>query len=248
MNRQKINSIFLRALLALGLILLSGCQEKEEIPFYQMEKHEDFSEVLYIEGVQYSRDWNKGDDEQVYYFNYNDNYVWTPGEGIGKQIGVCGKDVDKDASLKIYEIAGDEERAFLYTWPARFYSGGVEGRLWRQEGVTLNAPTAENVSVVTIVSHEEENTLVKVDDPAMIAGLLEIYNDENIQTATKEDFENSENWMFASLIMHHKEYPFLQYRTGCRYAPEQNILYCEKGKDRKWFAMPQEWVEAISKQ
>lgn len=90
--------------------------------------------------------------------------------------------------------------------------------------------------------------MVKVDDPAMIAGLLEFYNDENIQTATKEDFENSENWMFASLIMYHKEYPFLQYRTRCRYAPEQNILYCEKGKDRKWFAMPQEWVEAISKQ
>ena len=43
--------------------------------------------------------------------------------------------------------------------------------------------------------------MVKVDDPAMIAGLLEFYNDENIQTATKEDFENSENWMFASLIM-----------------------------------------------
>ena len=52
MNGQKINSIFLRALLALGLVMLSGCQEKEEIPFYQMEKHEDFSEVLYIEGVQ----------------------------------------------------------------------------------------------------------------------------------------------------------------------------------------------------
>ena len=70
-------------------------------------------------------------------------------------------------------MAGDEDHVFLYTWPANFYFGGVESRLWMQDGVTLGPPAAETVSSVAIVSETREDAPIQVDDPAMIAALLE---------------------------------------------------------------------------
>ena len=107
-----------------------------------------------MDGVQYVRkqEW----DEHAHYHKGGDQYVWTPAEGIGEQIGVCG----------------DEEHIFLYTWPAHFYFGGVGTYLWTQNGITLGKPTAEMVSSVTVVSKEEEDTSAQVNDPAMIAALL----------------------------------------------------------------------------
>ncbi len=244
MSEQKTDRVFVLVLSVLIIVSLAGCRSGKDFPFYQMETREDYSEVLYIDGVPYSRDWNKDKDEQAFYFHRDDKYVWTPAEGIGEQIGVCGKDADKSASLNIYEIAGDEAHIFLYTWPAGFYFGGTEGRLWRQEGVTLNIPAAETVSSISIAPEKEDGISVRVEDAAMIAGLLELYNDDNAQTAV--DFRNRDGWLMCSLIMHHRDFPFLQYRTRCCYAPEQSILYCEKGKSREWFAMPTEWAKVIS--
>ena len=59
-------------------------------------------------------------DEQAHYYNDGDQYVWTPAEGIGRQIGICGEDANKGYGLAIYEIAGDEARIFLYTAPRKF--------------------------------------------------------------------------------------------------------------------------------
>ena len=97
-------------------------------------------------------------DEQAHYYNDGDQYVWTPAEGIGRQIGICGEDANKGYGLAIYEIAGDEARIFLYTAPRKFYSGGAETRLWMQDGVILGLPTAEMVSSVTLVSESEDST------------------------------------------------------------------------------------------
>lgn len=93
-----------------------------------------------------------GWDEQAHYYSDGAQYVWTPAEGIGEQIGVCGADVDKGGGFAIYEIVDDEGRTFLYTAPRKFYSGGVESRLWMRDGVTLEAPAAEMVSFITVIS------------------------------------------------------------------------------------------------
>lgn len=237
MSRQKTRWIFLLALSVLVAVLLSGCQFGEKYPFYPMEDREDYSEVLYMDGVQYvrTRNW----DEHARYYSNGGQYVWMPTEGIGEQIGVCGDEATQYATLKIYEIVGDEEHIFLYTWPARFFFGGIDSRLWMQDGVTLGSPTAEMVSSVTVVSKEEEETSAQVDDPAMIAALLEAYNGDSVQVP------NSEDWVYGSLIMYHKDFPFLQYEIEYRYSLELEISYCQN-KKHEWLLLPAEWYAVIS--
>ena len=95
---------FLLSLLVLVAVPLAGCQSGEDFPVYQMETREDDTEILYIDGIQYQRDLSGGWDEQAHYYSDGNQYVWTPAEGIGEQIGVCGKDADKGGGLAIYEI------------------------------------------------------------------------------------------------------------------------------------------------
>lgn len=240
MSRQKTRWIFLLALSILVAVSLSGCQFGEKYPFYPMEDCEDHSEVLYMDGVQYVRtqEW----DEHAHYRKGGYQYVWTPAEGIGEQIGVCGDEDTQYAALKIYEVVGDEEHLFLYTWPAHFYFGGVETYLWMQDGVTLGALTAEMVSSVTVVSKEEE-TSAQVDDPAMIAAFMEVYHSDTQQVV---DIKSDGNWQGYSLIMHHKDYSFLQYEIECRYSQEQGTACYRTSALGEWFSLPDEWCEVIS--
>lgn len=242
MRIPKLCKAVLLALSALAAVFLAGCQKGEDCPVYQMEMLEDQSEILYIDGVQYGRDRSKSGDEQASYYNDGDQYVWTPGDGIGHQIGICGQDSDKGYGWAIYQIAGDEEQIFLYTAPRKFYSGGVESRLWMQKGVTLGAPRTEMVSSITIVPENEERASTQVDAPAMIAALLEVYNNDSARRET--DFKKGEDWMTCALILHHKDFPFLQYEIECRYSSEKKESYCQNAS-REWFTMPEEWVEAL---
>ena len=119
------------------------------------------------------------------------------------------------------------------------FFGDIDSRLWMQDGVTLGPPMAEMVSSVTVVSKEEEETSAQVDDPAMIAALLEAYNGDSVQVP------NSEDWVYGSLIMHHKDFPFLQYEIEYRYSLELEISYCQN-KKHEWLLLPAEWYAVIS--
>ncbi len=61
MNKPKISKLFLLAFSALATVSIIGCQSGKDFPFYQMKKHENDSE-----------------------------YVWMPAKVIREQIGVCG--------------------------------------------------------------------------------------------------------------------------------------------------------------
>ena len=113
MIRPKMREVFLLALLVLVAVPLAGCHSVDSFPFYLMEECEDYFQVLYVDGIQYQRDLCAGQDELAHYYSDGDQYAWTPAEGIGEQIGVCGEDANKEASLKIYELTGDEEHIFL---------------------------------------------------------------------------------------------------------------------------------------
>ena len=78
-----------------------------------------------------------------------------------------------------------------------------------------------------------------MDAPAMIAALLEALNGDNAQKLTGGD------WVCGSLIMHHKDFPFLQYEIEYRYSPEQEISYCQNA-DREWLPLPAEWFAVLS--
>ncbi len=162
-------------------------------------------------------------------------------EEYGQQIGVCGKDADQKPELDIYEVIGDEERIFLYTYPAHFYFGGTDYSLWRREGVTLNEPSVETVSSVSLVCNEE--TLSQVEDPAMVVAFMEIYHSDTQQTV---DIENDGDWQYGSLIMHHRDYPFLQYAIECCRSLEQGVACYRTSALGEWFPLPAEWYEVIS--
>ena len=240
MSRQKARWIFLLALSVLVAVLLSGCQFGENFPFYLMEEHEDYSEVLYIDGIKYERRLTR-EDKEAYKQHSGSRYCWTTAEGIGEQIGVCGDEATQYAELKIYDVVGDEEHIFLYTFPAHFYFGGTDYRLWRQEGVILNEPSVETVSSVSLVYHEEP--LFKVDDPAMIAAFMEVYHSDTQQAM---DIENGGDWQGCSLIMHHKDYPFLQYAIECCCSLEQGTACYRTSALGDWFPLPAEWYAVIS--
>ena len=242
MRTPKRWKAFLLALSALAAVFLAGCQKGEDFPVYQMEMLEDHSEILYIDGVQYRRDRSKAGDEQASYYNDGDQYVWTPAEGIGHQIGICGQDSNKGYGWAIYQIAGDEEQIFLYTAPRKFYSGGVESRLWMQKGVTLGAPATEMISSITIVPENGECASTLVNAPAMIVALLDVYNNDSVRRET--DFKKDGDWLTCSLIMRHKDFAFLQYEIECCYSPEKKVSYCQNASG-EWFIMPTEWVKVL---
>ncbi len=241
MSGQKNYRAFMLALLVLIVVPLAGCQSGEDFPFYLREKHEDYSEVLYIDGIEYERRLSR-EDEEAYKRYSGCRYSWTTvAEELGQQIGVCGEDADQKPELNVYEVVGDEDRIFLYTYPAHFYFGGTDYSLWRQEGVILNEPSVETVSSVSLVYHEEP--LFQVDDPTMIAAFMEVYHSDTQQVV---DIKSDGDWRGCSLIMHHKDYPFLQYEIECRYSLEQGTACYRTSALGEWFPLPAEWCEVIS--
>ncbi len=226
------------------LFLFAGCGSKENLPVYPMEDLGEYGIVLTVDGVRYQRDLAEYGDEQACYYRDHDTYVWTPAGGKGKQIGVCGEGAEDGSGLAVYEIAGDEERGFLYTQPRKYYFGGVEGRLWMREDISLGTPDAEMVSSVTVVYGEEERASIQINDPAMIAALTEAYSSggEKAEGA----FLEGDGWSGRFLVLHHKDYPFLQYRIQYRcHSAKGRAVFCQRDK-LTWSLLPQEWMELLA--
>lgn len=214
---------------------LSGCRQKAEYPFYRMETLADNTEILTIDGVLYRRDWN--DNERAMYYNGGD--VWTLAYGLGQQIGICGEE-DSSSEFDIYAAAGDDELKVLYTSPHNFYFGGTYVRLWLREDVSLGPPTAEMVSCITVVWNNDDMESKQTDDPDLIAALVNAYGSSSEQAAELPPRGRTG----YKLILHHADYPFLQYEIHCCYSLEQGAAYCQND-DLEWFALPGEWMEVL---
>jgi len=239
MSRQKIYRVLLTALVILAFGFMAGCQSRKKFPVYQMETKEDGSEILYIDGIQYRRD---GDENELAMY-YNGGDVWTLAEGLGEQIGVCGYKADSGGGFAVYEAAGDGERAVLYTMPRKFYFGGRDVRLWLREDVSLGPPAAEMISHVTITWDKEDRPQLETDDSALIEGLLEAYARDSSQSVKRSC--SAEQWAGCMLILHHRDYPFLQYEITGGYVSEQSMAYCQNDA-LEWFALPEEWAERFN--
>lgn len=226
------------------LLLPVGCQRKENVMIYPMEDLGEYGMVLSVDGVKYQRDLARYGEEQACYYSNHDTYVWTPADGIGKQIGVCGEGAENGGGFAIYEIAGDEEREFLYTQPRKYYFGGVEGRLWMREDISLGFLDAKMISAVTVVYEEEESASIQTEDPVLIGALLAAYNDNKEQV--EGAFLDRDGWSGSFLILHHKDYPFLQYRIQyCCHLEQERAVFCQRNK-LTWSALPEEWLEFLT--
>ncbi len=89
---------------------------------------------------------------------------------------------------------------------------------------------------------DDYSEVLYMDDPAMIAALLEVYNSDSFQA--KPEFQNGGDWLACFLILHHADYPFLQYEIECRYLPEQEVSYCGNHQ-LEWFVLPAGWCGVI---
>ncbi len=235
----------LRLAVVLSAVILSGCHIGKEFPVYPMETREDNSEFLSIDGVGYRRDWDG--NELAEYYNGGD--VWTLADGLGEQIGVCGYKAESGGGLAIYEAAGDEERAVLYTVPRKFYFGGRDVRLWLREDVSLGPPQADMVSCITVSWGEENDAKadvqVQIEDPVLVKDLLESYHSSSDQAVSHPSMGGQ--WIGCTLTLHHKDYPFFQYEIHGGYSPEQNKAYCQNDA-LEWFVLSEEWAEVLGKQ
>lgn len=221
--------------LFIGITLfLTSCHSKDNFTVYRMETQEDNLELLYIDDVQYRRDWN-GNELAMY---YNGGDVWTLADGLGEQIGVCGNGADSGGGFAIYEAAGDENRAVLYTEPRKYYFGGKDVRLWLREDVSLGMPTAEMVSSITITCDKKEDAQTQTDDRILVEGLLDAYHSKSEQSVELPATDGQ--WISYTFILHHKNYPFLQYEISGGYSLSQNAAYC-CNDELEWFVLPEEW-------
>jgi len=241
MERRKRCRTVPAVLFLLLSALLTGCHAKEELPVYQMEEEKDGVEYLFLDGVTYRRDWNR--NELANYYNGGD--VWTLADGLGEAIGVCGYGAESGGGLLIYEAKGDEEHAVLYTSPRKFHFGGRYVRLWLREDVSLGLPKTDMVSHVTVSRDEEDVNPPVIDDPALIQSLLDAYESDSSQAV--ELPAGQDTWEGCTLILHHKDYPFLQYEISASYLPDQNLAYCQNDA-LEWFALPEEWAEVLTQQ
>lgn len=145
----------------------------------------------------------------------------------------------RSGGFDICRIEGDEECYFLYVLPNHFVFGPYYTYFCVREDLQMTLPSVETVSYVALVYGDAENTLAQVDDSSMIAALLEVFNGDSIQALDGED------WVYSSLIMYHKDFPFLQCSIKCCFSSEQEISYCQN-ENREWIILPDEWYAVIS--
>ena len=209
---------FALLLVLLPSLLLAGCKAEKDLPFYWFTDGFDNDEnpTLTVDGVQYIQD-----------------------SDIGNTIGVCDDDAENGGSYKVCQIKGDKEQNFLYILPNHFVFGPYITFFCIREDLQINPPSMETVSSVALVDKDTENILAQIDDPDMIASLLEAFEGDSIQT------RNGEGWVYGSLTMQHKDFSFLQCEIKYRYSPEQEISFCQNA-DREWLPLPTKWFTVFS--
>lgn len=227
---------FALLLVLLPSLLLAGCKAEKDLPFYWFTDGFDNDEnpTLTVDGVQYIQD-----SDTICHRTDTLGLIWKFSGEIGNTIGVCDDDAENGGSYKVCQIKGDKEQNFLYILPNHFVFGPYITFFCIREDLQINPPSMETVSSVVLVDKDTENILAQIDDPDMIASLLESFEGDSIQT------RNGEGWVYGSLTMQHKDFSFLQCEIKYCYSPEQEISFCQNA-DREWLPLPTEWFTVFS--
>lgn len=229
-KRQLQKGAALVLLLALSpFLLLAGCKSNIDLPFYQFESYPEA--ILIVDGIRYI------DIEDT---TNATGLFWNLSGEIEDAIGVCGgNNAERGGGFDVCPIEGDEEQNFFFVLPNHFVFGPYYTYFCIREDLQISPPSAETVSSVALVFENEDSISAHVDNPAMIAALLEAYSGDGVQVPDSED------WVYGSLIMHHKDFPFLQYEIEYRCSLELEMSYCQN-KKREWLPLPAEWYVVIS--
>lgn len=229
----------LSLLLALFLLLLSGCKEKPDLsglPELELLE-EDGEEYILLEGTRY----NLLPFEVI---GSGNSGRWDLRAQSGRRVAVLGADT-------IFTVQGDPEEIFLYNLPENFRFGGVYRHRFLREDRDLVLPdSAAAFDRGTIRTYaggglfgKKSVTTCEFTDEALLAAIFGAWAG-SIETPPVPEGLDRDQREGRALELWSKEYPWLSFHLSCTCYPGGVMLFT--GRDGGTVCLPAEVAEQLT--
>lgn len=223
----------LSLLLALFLLLLSGCKEKPDLsglPELELLE-EDGEEYILLEGTRY----NLLPFEVI---GSGNSGRWDLRAQSGRRVALLGADT-------IFTVQGDPEEIFLYNLPENFRFGGVYRHRFLREDRDLVLPDSaaafDRGTIRTYASGglfgKKPVTTCEFTDEALLAAIFGAWAGL-IETPPVPDGLDRDQREGRALELWSKEYPWLSFHLSCTCYPGGVMLFT--GRDGGTVCLPAE--------
>ena len=229
----------LSLLLALFLLLLSGCKEKPDLsglPELELLE-EDGEEYILLEGTRY----NLLPFEVI---GSGNSGRWDLRAQSGRRVALLGADT-------IFTVQGDPEEIFLYNVPENFRFGGVYRHRFLREDRTLALPDPaaafDRGTIRTYASGglfgKKPVTTCEFTDEALLAAIFGAW-EGSIETPPVPEGLDRDQREGRALELWSKEYPWLSFHLSCTCYPGDVMLFT--GRDGGTVCLPAEVAEQLT--
>ncbi len=229
----------LSLLLALFLLLLSGCKEKPDLsglPELELLE-EDGEEYILLEGTRY----NLLPFEVI---GSGNSGRWDLRAQSGRRVAVLGADT-------IFTVQGDPEEIFLYNLPENFRFGGVYRHRFLREDRDLVLPDSaaafDRGPIRTYASGglfgKKPVTTCEFTDEALLAAIFGAWAGL-IETPPVPKGLDRDQREGRALELWSKEYPWLSFHLSCTCYPGGVMLFT--GRDGGTVCLPAEVAEQLT--
>ena len=229
----------LSLLLALFLLLLSGCKEKPDLsglPELELLE-EDGEEYILLEGTRY----NLLPFEVI---GSGNSGRWDLRAQSGRRVALLGADT-------IFTVQGDPEELFLYNVPENFRFGGVYRHRSLREDRDLVLPDSaaafDRGTIRTYASGalfgKKPVTTCEFTDEALLAAIFGAW-DGSAETPPVPEGLDRDQRESRALELWSKEYPWLCFHLSCTCYPGGVMLFT--GRDGGTVCLPAEVAEQLT--
>ncbi len=229
----------LSLLLALFLLLLSGCKEKPDLsglPELELLE-EDGEEYILLEGTRY----NLLPFEVI---GSGNSGRWDLRAQSGRRVALLGADT-------IFTVQGDPEELFLYNVPENFRFGGVYRHRFLREDRDLVLPDSaaafDRGTIRTYASGglfgKKPVTTCEFTDEALLAAIFGAW-EGSIETPPVPEGLDRDQREGRALELWSKEYPWLSFHLSCTCYPGGVMLFT--GRDGGTVCLPAEVAEQLT--
>ncbi|MCI8908231.1 MAG: hypothetical protein HFF12_07195 [Angelakisella sp.] len=229
----------LSLLLALFLLLLSGCKEKPDLsglPELELLE-EDGEEYILLEGTRY----NLLPFEVI---GSGNSGRWDLRAQSGRRVAVLGADT-------IFTVQGDPEEIFLYNLPENFRFGGVYRHRFLREDRDLVLPDSaaafDRGTIRTYASGglfgKKPVTTCEFTDEALLAAIFGAWAGL-IETPPVPKGLDRDQREGRALELWSKEYPWLSFHLSCTCYPGGVMLFTDR--DGGTVCLPAEVAEQLT--
>ncbi len=229
----------LSLLLALFLLLLSGCKEKPDLSGLPelAPLEEDGEEYILLEGTRY----NLLPFEVI---GSGNSGRWDLRAQSGRRVAVLGADT-------IFTVQGDPEEIFLYNLPENFRFGGVYRHRFLREDRDLVLPDSaaafDRGTIRTYASGglfgKKPVTTCEFTDEALLAAIFGAWAG-SIETPPVPEGLDRDQREGRALELWSKEYPWLSFHLSCTCYPGGVMLFT--GRDGGTVCLPAEVAEQLT--